>query len=633
MSGIACIYNVDGGPADRSLLERMIEAAAHRGPDGADRWISGPVGLGHQLLRATPGSPTATGVAADDSGVLRLTFDGRIDNRDELRTLLKAEGARADAASDAELVLRSYECWGPDCLEALLGDFALAIWDGRRKRLFCARDPIGVKPFYYHFDGRRLLVASEPAQILEGIETRPNLDLVARYLTDDYTEREETLYSGILRLEPAHTLTAGPEGFEIECYWDVDPHHEIRYASDEAYDEHFSEVFRRAVAARLETTGTVGALLSGGLDSSSIVCTASDLYRTGRSEHRGFETYSMLFDTLPCDEREFIEAVTRRTGFPSNVFRYEQEDAVSDIDACRAWPDVRYAPITVALLSALDDAQRKGIRVLLSGTGGDEFLASGFHHLTDLLFAGRFWTLARQLRSDADLFATSAAHLFGDYCLKPLIPAPLRNPLRRILRRVKGDAPPDWLTPDALESAATHPPAQRHDRAFPTHTQRYLHEVLLFNSNLTYAIGENDALASRFSLEYRYPYLDRRVVEFLFAIPERQRWWMDRPKAIVRRALRDVLPDEVRERRTKAEFSVVLDREMRGRIAAQVEKLIRESTLASLGVVDSGRLLGRFNDFVGGRDDPGSRWALYNFIGLELWSRSIATGAVRGGVV
>jgi asparagine synthase (glutamine-hydrolysing) len=632
LSGIAGIYDLDGKPADRSLLERMTEVAAHRGPEGASYWISGSIGLGHRLLHNAPGPCLSAGVIADDDGDLRLVFDGRIDNRDELRALLGEDGAPVDAASDAELVLRSYDCWGPACVEALLGDFAFAIWDGRRRRLFCARDPIGVKPFFYHFDGRRLLLASEPSQILESVAARPNLGLVARYLADDYTEREETLYTGILRLEPAHTLTVGPEGYEIECYWDVDPRHEIRYASNGEYDEHFSELFRRAVAARIEAPGPVGALLSGGLDSSSIVCTASELYRTGVSRDRGFETYSMLFDTLPCDERDYIEAVTRRTGFPSNVFHYEQDESVSDLDACRACPEVRYAPITVAMMSVLSDARRKGIRVLLSGTGGDEFLASGFHHLTDLLFAGRFWTLVRQLRSDAYLFATPAAHLFGEYCLKPLIPARFRDPLRRVVRRAKGTDSPDWLTPGILERDEAHVASHERDGAFPTHTQRYLHEVLLFNSNLTYAVGENDGLASRFGMEYRYPYLDRRVVEFLFAIPEEQRWWMDRPKAIVRRALRDVLPDEVRERRTKAEFSVILDREMRGRISTQVEKLIRESELASLGVVNRGRLLSRFNDFVGGRDDPGSRWALYNFIGLELWSRSLNAGPGQGGV-
>jgi asparagine synthase (glutamine-hydrolysing) len=632
LSGIAGIYNLDGGPVDRARLRRMTEVAAHRGPDGAGYWISGSVGLGHRLLHNASGPCLPAGVIADEDGELRLVLDGRIDNRDELRSLLRADGAPTDPVSDAELVLSAYDCWGPACVEALLGDFAFAIWDGRRRRLFCARDPIGVKPLYYHFDGRRLLVASEPAQILESVAARPNLGLIARYLADDYTEREETLYSGIVRLEPAHTLTAGPGGYEVECYWDVDPRHEIRYASDGEYDEHFSELFRRAVAARLEAPGPVGALLSGGLDSSSIVCTASDLYRTGASRDRGFETYSMLFDTLPCDEREYVEAVTRRTGFPSNVFHYEREEAVSNLDACRVDPDVRYAPITVALKSVLDDARQKGIRVLLSGTGGDEFLASGFHHLTDLMFAGRLWTLARQLRSDADLFATSAAGLFGDYCLKPLIPPQFRGPLRRVVRRVKGEASPDWLVPGLLEPREVDGSMLECDTAFRTRTQRYLHEVLLFNSNLTYAVGENDALASRYGMEYRYPYLDRRVVEFLFAIPEEQRWWMDRPKTIVRRAMRDVLPEKVRERRTKAEFSVVLDREIRGRISAQVETLIRESELAGMGVVDRERLLRRFNEFVGGRDDPGSRWALYNFIGLELWSRSLSTAPRQGGV-
>jgi len=624
MSGIAGIHDARGGPVDSDLLEHMTTVIAHRGPEGSARWARGEVGLGHRRRAGTEG-----GVAAHRGGDLRLTFDGRIDNGEELRAVL----ATAAGAGDAELVLAAYERFGPRCVERLLGDFAFALWDGRRRTLFCARDPLGVKPLYYHFDGGRLLIGSEPRQILQGVDARPNLALLARYLTDDYTERRETLYRGVHRLEPAHSLTAGPAGIEIRRYWDVDPLHQVRCRDDAEYDARFSTLFREAVAARLAADGPVGALLSGGLDSSSIVCTASDLYTSGVQEYRGLETWSVLFDTLPCDEREYIAAVVRRCGFHASFVHYENEDRVPDLDSCREHPEVLYAPITAAVTSALADAHDKGIRVMLSGTGGDEFLASGFEHLTDLLLAGRFRTLFHQLRCDADLCATSAALLFREHCLKPLIPRRVAAPLRRLRRGLAGNGEPDWLVPGVLDRRRLDPEADGNSVAsrFATRSQRSLHRVLLHNSNLSYAIGENDLLASRFGIEYRYPFLDRRVVEFLIAIPERQRWWMDRPKAILRRALRDVLPEEVRERRTKAEFSVVLDREVRGRLAAQVEKLIRDSVLVQMGVVDRAGMLRRFRAVVEGRDETASRWAVFNFIGLELWSRSIAAGAARGG--
>ena len=298
-------------------------------------------------------------------------------------------------------------------------------------------------------------------------------------------------------------------------------------------------------------------------------------------------------------------------------------------------PEVRYAPITVALGSVLNDARDKGVRVLLSGTGGDEFLASGFHHLTDLMGAGRFWTLLRQLRYDAALYSTPATRLFRDYCVKPFVPGAILGPLRRVKRRIDSNGEQDWLAPKARESAAARRTSESEavGAEFPTHTQRFLYEVLLYNSNLTFAIRENDALGSRYSMEYRYPFLDRRVVEFLIAIPEEQRWWMDRPKTILRRALRDVLPEEIRERRTKAEFSVVLDREIRGGLAGQIEALIRDSVLASLGVVNRTGLLRRFRAFLEGRDEAVSRWVIFNFIGLELWSRSLVGHGGRGGSV
>src|SRR5919109_4236701 len=201
MSGIAGIYHLDGHPANPVLLTRMTDIIADRGPDGEGHWLAGPVGLGHRMLHTTSESLHQKQPVVDDTGQLVITADARIDNRDELISTLEVDRHHKGEISDAELILKAYEKWGQACPEKLLGDFAFAIWDGREHRLFCARDPIGIKPFYYYLDGKRFLWASEPRQIFQdaAISRQPNLCLVGRYLLNDFSEREETLYVGVRR--------------------------------------------------------------------------------------------------------------------------------------------------------------------------------------------------------------------------------------------------------------------------------------------------------------------------------------------------------------------------------------------------------------------------------------------------
>lgn len=160
MSGITGIYHLDGRPVDPALLRRMTDIIGHRGPDGAGYWLDGPVGLGHRMLHPTPESLRETQPLLDETGNLCLTLDGRVDNREELRTALEDKGTKLRTDTDAELVLQAYECWGEECPKKIIGDFVFVIWDGRMRQLFCARDPLGVKPFYYYTDGRTFLYGS-----------------------------------------------------------------------------------------------------------------------------------------------------------------------------------------------------------------------------------------------------------------------------------------------------------------------------------------------------------------------------------------------------------------------------------------------------------------------------------------
>jgi len=238
MSGISGIFNLDGSPVDRDLLRRMTERIRHRGPDRTGYWTSGPVGFGHQMFCTTPESLREQQPLANDSGTLCLTFDGRVDNREELRTALRSTDFHPRDDTDAELVLRAYECWGEDSPCKILGDFAYAIWDGGTRRLFCARDILGLKPFYYYTNGRIFLFGSELQQLFEfkELSTKPNEGMIAEHLADEVTNREETLWEGILRVPPAHALVveAGRSPRKTR-YWDIDYSRKIRYGTAQEY--------------------------------------------------------------------------------------------------------------------------------------------------------------------------------------------------------------------------------------------------------------------------------------------------------------------------------------------------------------------------------------------------------------
>jgi asparagine synthase (glutamine-hydrolysing) len=283
MSGIAGVYNLDGRPVDAALLRRMTERIAHRGPDGAGYWMDGPIGLGHQMLHTTPEALVEKQPFLNARGDLCLTLDGRVDNREELRAALEAHGAKLRTDTDAELVLQAYECWGEECPRRLLGDFAFAIWDRRQRQLFCARDILGFKPFYYYTDGRTFLFGSELPQLFEDttIRREPNEGMIGEYLVMAVTSQEETLYRDIFRLPPAHVVSVQGGQLRKERYWTLDLAKQIRYRTDEEYAAHFFAVFKEAVRCRLRSHGAVGAHLSGGLDSSSVVCMAQGLYREG----------------------------------------------------------------------------------------------------------------------------------------------------------------------------------------------------------------------------------------------------------------------------------------------------------------------------------------------------------------
>ena len=246
--------------------------------------------------------------------MLCLTLDGRVDNRDALRSAIEARRFPLRSDTDAELVLRAYQCWGEQCPQYIIGDFAFVVWDGRKQRLFCARDILGMKPFYFYTNARLFLWGSELRVLFEepAVPREPNEGMVGEYLANRISSKEETLFRGIMRLPPAHSLIVRPNLLSKVRYWDLEPQRSIRYKTDQEYCEHFLAIFREAVRCRLRSNGGVGAALSGGVDSSSVVCMAQWLYQNSMVVNTSFETFSLVFPGQHCDESEYIQEVVEQ---------------------------------------------------------------------------------------------------------------------------------------------------------------------------------------------------------------------------------------------------------------------------------------------------------------------------------
>src|SRR4029453_17668353 len=320
MSAIAGLHRTDGPLLAGHEVERMISALGHRAPDGTASWSRESVGLAYGGLWTTSEAVHETQPLT--RGPCVIVADARLDNREELATALDTYGV----LGDAELILRAYLRWGEACPPKLLGDFAFAIWDGANRRLFCARDHIGVKPFYYHQAPGTFLFASEIKALLTNPTVPYSLNRVrvADHLVGLFDDQKATFYRDIYRLPAGHALTVSRERTRIWSYWTLDAVRELRLGSDEAYAEAVREGFTAAVKSRLRSRRPVGSLLSGGLDTASIVATARSLRGTDDGD---LDTFTAVFPGLPAadlrkiDERIYVDALVAQGRLRAHYIR------------------------------------------------------------------------------------------------------------------------------------------------------------------------------------------------------------------------------------------------------------------------------------------------------------------------
>jgi asparagine synthase (glutamine-hydrolysing) len=583
------------------------------------------------MLFTTPESRNDAQPRVDAIGDLVVVADLRIDNRDEL---IEACGLPRDSrmGGDTALVVAAYRRWGERCPEHLEGDFAFAIWDRRDRSLFCARDPFGVKPFAYAaIPGRCFAFGSEIRAAACVLDVPKILDeaRIASYLLLRFDDAERTFYRDIRRLPGGCALLLRDDRITIRRYWTPDATRRIRFRSDAEYADGFTEHFTRAVGDRMRVPepGVLGALLSGGLDSSSIAAVARDhVHARG---HAPLPVFSWVFSDAPeADEREYQHAMLESGGFAPRTFDSETAGYTAWSDLEPLMPDgPPYAPNIYLNTAIARTAQVGGIRVLLDGLGGDGIVSRGEARTVELFVRGRVLTLYRELSAMQRVGGNtrSLPRLFAAHVVAPLLPPPWMH----ALGRVRGRAPVDDATVILAPRLARDHGRPREKAFRPTLSVRRQHVDQLTAPMLGDGLELFDRALASCGVEGRYPFFDRRLAEYCLALPADQKSANGYSRIVMRRAMEGVVPPAIQWRPGKGKPGLHAIQTMRANRAPFDDLLVRDpSVLEPYVNIDALRV--RYERFARGDavDLPGV-FGLWSAAVLGMWLRRDPAGERR----
>lgn len=508
-----------------------MERMEHRGPDGSDVFLSDCVALGHFHFWTTPEENGERQPLSLSGLPFRIVLDGRLDNRAELISRLSISPAEGKLLSDAALILHAFARWGGSCFEYFIGEYALIIYDERNAELTCARDSLGDRTLFYSFNGSRVVVASEAQAVaaVDGSDGTLNENAAAHYFAQKATQDGQTLFANVYELLPARAMQVNPAGSRTWRYWQADLSRKIRGRSDAEYADEFRALLEESVRCRLRASVQPGVLMSGGLDSTSVACLAARMMAP-----TPLTTISYVFDELQeCDERRYIAAVESQWNIRS--IQIPCDDAWP-LKNWSDWPhNPNYPegnPYRLLRERAYARARDEGLCVLLTGGFGDHLYGAGVDWFADLISEGRVPEAARELGlylRYAGLRWTWRASF-------------LQRAARRWLDALGGGkikrrrTPKDWLTSFSDQQVFSNPAP----------------DLGPYNNllGLTTALSSSGEVfhTSRHAIEFRHPYRDRRLVEYVLSLPAHQLYYHSMNKRILRSAMKDILPELIRTR-------------------------------------------------------------------------------------
>ena len=633
MSGIAGIFKLDRRPVEGSDLSQMVSMVQRRGPDGFNAWLGGPVGLCQAMLLTTPeaGHEKVPPVSTDDG--LAIVADARIDNRDELIAVMGFQGRDPDELGDNELILGAYRKWGENCPEKLLGDFAFAVWDSRQRKLFCARDHLGIRPFYYYYDpGRIFVFGSEPRAILvlEQVPYRINEARIADFLITQLEgiDKTSSFFENVYRLPPAHSLSVTHAAMQQKRYWSLEPGPELKLCSDKAYEEAFLDVFTEAVRCRLRSNGPVGVMLSGGMDSGSVAAVGSRiLAERGQGPLPVFSAIGP--DPEACVETRAVRAALAMDGLDPHLVNLENlDELLPDLEEL-TWsldePFDNHMTIIRALYLA---AHRNRVKAVLDGIDGDTILSAG-SHIVRLLRGGK-WLAAFREAKGFDVFwggAYPAGKLLFRGAFRAFAPDPVLRFRHVLLNRSRRKRLLENNIRESIMSRTFADRVQLSDRLQALQIHRSYGCNLspgqesaeaVNHPYLTAGIERYNRVASALGIEPRHPFLDRRVVEFCVALPGAQKLNQGWPKAILRNAMAGRLPDEVRWRLGKQHLGWAYTAKFMEIIQENLRLAINENMNILKQFVDEKALNNACQSYFAAKD-PEQAQKVYEAAHLAVW--------------
>lgn len=644
MSAITGIFCRDGREVNHHQIKKMNDSLAHRGKDGSGVWFDGSIALGHQMLHTTQESLHEKLPFKGESSGMVITADARIDNRAELAPLLKLEDN--ENVPDSAFILEAYKMWGEECPEKLLGDFAFAIWDPEKEQLFCARDHMGVKPFYYYLSDEAFFFATEIKALfcLPDVPHEINELKVAFHLTliDDATS---TFYKDVLRLGAAHSIAVSTTETNLRRYWKLDPELKIEMDSDEDYIKAFREIFTEAVRCRLRSAFPVGSELSGGLDSSSVTCVAKKIL----GDDVELKTFSFVFKDFPdADETYYINKVVDTGRIEPHFIDASEVSPLEDIENILWYLEGPFSyPIITVLWNLFKKKQENGTRIVLTGEDGDNVVSKGQNYFRELAVTFQWEKLFREMKCTSKVFNLNrtsyekSKSLFIKYSnrsfysilfkmvILPLVPDFLKKALkplynkknhirikpdlyilnRKFKQRLKFDK---YLNEFQAKSSAK--------------TPREIHYTLINTCLHQELLERTDHMAAAFSIEERHPFFDKRVVEFCYALPTEMKYQSGWSRYILRKAMED-LPKEVRWRFFKQDYLPPLQQNM-----FSEEKFLDEVVHSRIigDYVDPDKLKKVYNNFKSQYEEEGRSGSIEDVTNsIDVWLVTILYAWLR----
>lgn len=638
MGGICGIIHFDDRPADAATLRSMERAGSHRAPDGFRRWVDGGCAVSQLLFHLAPQRAAGEETTASLNRRFVIVADARIDNREELRAELSKcghPGSEATGADDdAALILGAYIRWGDEYQAHLVGDYAFAIWDRKERRLFAGRDPMALRPLYFSVESARLVFASEIEQVLAAgdIPKRLNRSMAAAWLLVKAGDPEWTFFEGIRQLPGAHRLTATASGVEVVRAWDVDPSRLIRYRNEQDYVEHLQELLVTATLARLQGTQPSGMFLSGGIDSCAVGGAVGWLMDNHADRFRHpFTTLAYRYEGFPqCDERHVSEPLARHWGMRIEEISSDEWQQNSLLD--RRWDlDSPVLGIFRPLQdAALRRAQSQGIRQIFIAARGDNMVGGFLWDHAGLLATGAVTETWRELKRYRDAYRGGWRKAFRKTMLQPAIFSAAafsqaladwqdRQHTSSLQRRMReGRLGDPWVAQELLHeapiAAILAKPARHGFRNAASHARRNM----VFDHFTELGNIQNERRVARYGLHYDDPWSDRRILEFVCAVPQHLLNRVDDTKRLARRALAGLVPPEVQQSAQKiipADFGAHALREREQR---SLRTLTTNMSAARAGLVDERVLAKEVSDFLDGGEFLSGVWSA---VTLEAWLR------------